>query len=139
MFSRFFAALTLVACLFMAQVSLNAAAAASSQPTPVQAETEKGPMTSRGDKTWQILSMPLRLMTGATGLAFGAIGGGIHGIVRTEEEFAQETFGAADQNPLMVPVGLVGTIAAVPVGIAKGVPSGAARGGTYGYHLWDKF
>ncbi|WP_373532227.1 hypothetical protein [Vampirovibrio sp.] len=98
-----------------------------------------GPMTRSGNKTWQIISFPLRLMTGAAGLAFGAIGGGMKGIVHTEEAFATQTFGEADKNPLMVPVGLIGTLAALPVGIATGVPVGAAEGSDLGFRLWDQF
>jgi hypothetical protein len=96
-------------------------------------------MTQSGNKAWQIISFPLRLMTGAAGLAFGAIGGGMKGIVTTEEAFATQTFGEAYQNPLLVPVGLIGTLAALPVGIATGAPSGAAEGSHVGYRLWDQF
>lgn len=133
MFSRNFAVFAVVAGLALAQIGMGANAA------PAAKTTEGGPMTSSGNKMWQVVSFPLRLMTGATGLAIGAIGGGVKGIVRTEEQFAQDTFGQADQNPLMVPVGLIGTLAALPVGIAKGAPQGAVQGGDFGYHLWDQF
>lgn len=72
-------------------------------------------------------------------MAIGAIQGGVKGIVRTEEEFAQSTFGEAEDNPLMIPVGLVGTIAALPYGLIQGAPEGAAQGVESGYHLWDRF
>lgn len=133
MFSRKFAVLAVVASLALAQVGMGASTAPSAKLAG------SGPMTQNGNKTWQIVSLPLRLATGATGLAFGAISGGMKGIVRTEEQFAMNTFGLADENPLMVPVGLIGTLAAVPVGIAQGVPVGAAEGGDFGYHLWDRF
>lgn len=96
-------------------------------------------MTRSGNQAWELASLPLRLVTGATGLAWGAIDGGLKGVVATEEQFAQNTFGQAEQNPLMVPVGLIGTIAAVPVGIATGAPQGAAQGSAAGYQLWDRF
>ena len=148
LFSRGFAALALVAGLAVAQVGVVALASSSrkivdqkaaSQSASVQTVMANGPMTTSGNQTWQIVSLPLRLITGATGMALGAIRGGVDGIVRTEEEFAQGTFGEAEQNPLMVPVGLIGTLAALPVGVAKGAPGGAAEGGIAGYRVWDRF
>lgn len=128
------AVLVMTAGLLMGQAGFGA-----TQAPAVSQANGQGPMTRSGNKAWQVLSFPLRLVTGGAGLALGAIGGGMRGVVNTEEQFAQDTFGAADQNPLMVPVGLLGTIAAVPVGLAKGAPGGAASGGDYGFHLWDKF
>lgn len=72
-------------------------------------------------------------------MALGAVGGGLKGIVETEQQFAEKTYGEADQNPLMVPVGLVGTVVAVPVGFVLGAPEGAVTGGKQGYQLWDSF
>lgn len=138
LFSRGFAALALVAGLAVAQVGAGAASSSSTE-TVAQKKEASGPMTASGNKTWQIVSMPLRLITGATGMAIGAIGGGVNGIVRTEESFAQNTFGKADENPLMVPVGLIGTLAALPVGVVHGAPPGAIRGGLMGYQVWDRF
>jgi hypothetical protein len=103
------------------------------------AASNNGPMTSSGNAVWQVVSFPLRLVTGGTGIAVGAVGGGVKGIVNYEEKFAQNTFGRADENPLLVPVGLVGTVVAVPVGIVAGSPDGAVKGAKYGYHVWDNF
>ncbi|MCE3235275.1 MAG: hypothetical protein K0Q50_1455 [Vampirovibrio sp.] len=97
------------------------------------------PASSAGNTVWQVLSFPLRIVTGAGGLAIGAVGGSVRGIVNTEEQFAQNTFGKAEENPMLVPVGLVGTVLAVPVGIVTGAPEGAVKGGKYGYHVWDNF
>lgn len=100
---------------------------------------DEGPMTSSDNPVWQVVSFPLRLVTGTTGLALGAVGGGLKGIVKTEQDFAAKTFGEADSNPLLVPVGLVGTVVAVPVGFVMGAPEGAVSGGKYGYGMWDHF
>lgn len=144
MFSRSFAALALVAGIAVAQIGMGAIAASSPKTTATSqskplATRQTGPMTRSGNQTWQIVSLPLRLVTGVTGLAIGAIQGSVDGIVRTEEQFAQDTFGQAEQNPLLVPVGLVGTLAALPVGLMKGAPEGAAQGIEAGYHVWDRF
>ncbi len=143
MFSRNFAALALVAGIAVVQIGMGAIAASSSKAAGIKPNTQTtlkaGPMTRSGNQTWQIVSLPLRLATGMTGLALGAIHGGVDGIVQTEEQFAQDTFGQAEENPLMVPVGLIGTIAALPVGLVKGAPEGAAQGIEVGYHLWDRF
>jgi hypothetical protein len=100
---------------------------------------DDGPMTSGGNAAWQVVSFPLRLVTGVTGGAVGAVGGGLKGIVKTEEKFANNTFGKADENPLLVPVGLVGTVVAVPVGFVTGAPDGAVKGARTGYGWWDNF
>lgn len=100
---------------------------------------DQGPMTSSGNPAWQVVSFPLRLVTGTAGAALGAVGGGLKGIVNTEENFASNTFGKADENPMLVPVGLVGTVVAIPVGFVTGAPQGAVNGGKYGYKMWDNF
>ncbi len=138
MFRRIFAVLLVTASIVAVLVS-GRGIAASAGKTPPAKTPHSGPMTRSGNQTWQMVSIPLRLVTGATGLAIGAIHGGLQGVVATEEQFAQGTFGEAEQNPLLVPVGLIGTIAAVPVGLATGAPQGAAQGGTAGYQLWDRF
>lgn len=98
-----------------------------------------GPLTSSNNPAWAVISFPFRLVTGTAGLGLGAVGGGLKGIVQTEQQFAEKTFGEADENPLMVPVGLVGTVVAVPVGFILGAPEGAVTGGKYGYQMWDSF
>lgn len=103
------------------------------------AASSNGPMTSSGNAVWQVVSFPLRLVTGGAGVAVGTVSGGIKGIATYEEKFAQNTFGKADENPLLVPVGLVGTVVAVPVGFVAGAPAEAAKGAKYGYHVWDNF
>lgn len=138
MFRRIFAVLLVSAGIVAVLVSGRGIAASAGKSSPIK-HTHNGPMTRSGNQTWQMVSLPLRLVTGATGLALGAIQGGLQGVVTTEEQFAQNIFGEADESPWLVPVGLIGTIAAVPVGLATGTPQGAAQGGSAGYHLWDQF
>lgn len=103
------------------------------------AEDDQGPWTSDYPVTWGIMSFPLRVVTGVTGLTIGALAGGVNGIVETEQKFAENTFGQAEENPFMVPVGLVGTAVAIPVGFLAGFPQGAVKGGQEGYTWWDRF
>ncbi len=105
----------------------------------IAAFADEGPMTSSGNAAWQVVSFPLRLVTGTTGGVLGAVGGGLKGIIDTEQKFAERTFGESDKNPLLVPVGLIGTVVAVPVGFVTGAPEGAVNGGKAGYSIWDHF
>lgn len=98
-----------------------------------------GPITRSGNTVWSVFSFPLRLITGATGFVVGAVDGGAKGIVKMEETFAENTFAKASESPLLVPIGLVGTIVALPVGLVSGAPDGAAKGAREGYRLWDHF
>lgn len=125
-----FAALALAAAL-LSQVGVGAFAD--------DAKGSNGPWTTSNNAAWQFTSFPLRVVSGASGILVGALTGGIKGIASTEEKFAQKTYGKAHENPLLVPVGLVGSVVAVPVGFVTGAPDGAVAGGKYGYHIWDTF
>lgn len=126
-----FAALALAAFL-LCQVGMSAFA---DEP----AKGSNGPWTTSNNVVWQVASFPLRVVTGAGGILLGALNSGVKGISTTEEKYGQNTFGKAHKNPLLVPVGLVGTVVAIPVGFVTGAPEGAAPGGKYGYHIWDSF
>jgi hypothetical protein len=97
------------------------------------------PSTASGNIAWKAVSFPLRLVTGITGGAVGMVGGGMKGIVTTEEKFAANTFGKADENPLLVVPGILGTVVAVPVGFVVGAPEGTAKGAKAGYQWWNNF
>lgn len=84
-----------------------------------------------------VLTLPFRLVTGVAGVGVGAVAGGLQGVVDTEQKFAENTFGQADENPMMLPVGIVGTAVAVPVGIITGAPKGAVEWGEKGFNMWD--
>ena len=68
----------------------------------------------------------------------GAVAGGLQGIVDTEQKFAEHTFGQADENPMMLPVGLVGAAVAVPIGFVTGAPKGMVEWGQKGYEMWGE-
>ncbi len=123
----------------LAAVALAATLVAQAGIGAFADEPSNGPMTSSNNPAWAVASFPFRLVTGTTGMALGAVHGGLKGIVETEQQFAENTFGEADKNPLLVPIGLVGTVVAVPVGFVMGAPEGAANGGKYGYQIWDNF
>lgn len=86
----------------------------------------------------ELLLFPFRLVTGVAGGGLGLVAGGLQGIVETEKTFAEHTFAEVDENPLMLPVGLVGAAVAVPVGFLVGAPKGAVDWGAKGYNLWDE-
>jgi hypothetical protein len=115
------------------------AAAMMLQVGAVSFAEDNGPWTTNHPFVWGVGSFPFRLLTGGVGAGFGAVAGGAKGIVETERKFAENTWGEADKNPLMVPVGLVGTVVAVPVGIIMGAPQGAVKMGTQGYNWWNRF
>jgi hypothetical protein len=97
------------------------------------------PSTGTGNVAWQVATFPFRLVTGVSTGALGLVGGGVKGIVTTEEKFAANTFGKVDENPLYVVPGVLGTVAAVPVGFLIGAPEGFAKGAKAGYTWWDSF
>ncbi len=120
------------------QVAVLALAATMMLQSGAAVFAEDGPMTSESPTAMHIITLPFRLVTGAAGLGIGAVVGGAKGIVDTEKQFADHTYAKADENPLLVPVGLVGSVVAVPVGFLKGAPQGAADMGRAGYSLWDR-
>ncbi len=86
----------------------------------------------------QLLEMPFRLTTGVVGGSLGLVTGSINGITDTQKKFAENTYDKAGENPAMLPVGLVGTALAIPVGILTGGPQGLADGMKAGYNYWSK-
>lgn len=97
------------------------------------------PSTRAGNTAWQVATFPFRLVTGASTGALGLVGGGVKGVVTTEEKFAANTFGKVDENPLFVVPGVLGTVVAVPVGFLIGAPEGFVKGAKAGYTWWDSF
>lgn len=100
--------------------------------------TAMGMAQAAGTEATDALTIPVRVVAGTAGAGLGAVSGSIKGVVDTEQKFAAATFGKSGKNPLLVPVGIVGTAVAVPVGIIMGAPQGAVDGGKDGYALWDK-
>ena len=107
--------------------------------TSMADEVEKGELTNNNPVAWGMVSFPFRVVTGAAGMGVGAVAGGLKGIVDTEKKFAENTFGQADENPLLVPVGLIGSVVAVPVGFLAGFPEQAVKTGQDGFQYWDRF
>lgn len=97
-----------------------------------------GPLTRSGNPIWTVVSFPLRVVTGVGGMLVGSVVQGGKNIVSTEQEFAQNTWGQAQSNPALYPVGAAGSVIAVPLGFVTGMPEGAATGGRYGYTVWDR-
>lgn len=100
---------------------------------------EDGELTSEHPVGWGIASFPLRLTTAGLGAGFGALSGGVEGIMETEDEFADHTFAKAGENPLLAPVGLVGAVVAIPVGAIKGGVPQAIESAKAGFNWWDRY
>ena len=95
---------------------------------PARAETD----------AMDVVLLPFRIVTGVGGMGLGAVAGGVQGIVYTEQKFAEHTFGQADENPMMLPLGLIGAAVAVPVGFVTGAPKGMVEWGQKGYEMWGE-
>jgi hypothetical protein len=126
-------AICTLALALLAQVGL---AAFADEPASMEPCTG-GPLTRSGNPIWTVASFPLRLTTGVGGMMVGAMVNGSKNIMTTEQEFAKNTFGQASESPMMYPVGVLGSVIAVPVGFVTGMPEGAAMGGRQGYQVWD--
>lgn len=100
---------------------------------------DKGPWTTDHPYAWGVGSFPFRMVTGVVGGGMGAVAGSAKGIVETEKKFSENTFAQANKNPLMIPVGLVGAVVAVPVGVITGAPSGAFTAAKTGFTWWDRY
>ena len=78
-----------------------------------------------------VVKLPFKIVGGVVGGLVGAITGGAQGVVdiwsSINEEHATNPF-------LVLPVGVVGLVYAVPVGLATGVPSGAIETGQVGFN-----
>ncbi|MBK8191220.1 MAG: hypothetical protein IPK79_12320 [Vampirovibrionales bacterium] len=104
--------------------------------TPLPAPGER---TRGGGTGWKLVSFPLRLATAAMGAGLGALQGGYEGVAAMETSVAEETFGRADRNPMLVPVGVAGALIALPVGAISGAPRGASHGLKEGWRWWDRY
>lgn len=85
----------------------------------------------------QTICLPFRVITGAAGAGLGIVAGGLQGILETEQSFASQTFGKANENVAMIPVGIIGSALAVPVGFLLGAPEGAMEWANRGFNLWN--
>ena len=119
-----------------AAIAMSSTAAFADEPA---GSTPDGPMTSANPVAMHVITLPLRLVTGVAGAGLGTVVGGAKGIVETEKTFAGNTYAKAEENPMMVPVGLVGSVVAVPVGFVMGAPRGFVNWGRAGYSMWDRF
>lgn len=126
-----------IAICALAAVLLAQAGLAAFADDPVMEPAPGGPLTRSGHPAWTVCSFPLRFATGVGGMMVGAVVNGSKNVVKTEQEFSQNTFAHANESPALYPVGALGSLIAVPVGFVTGIPEGAAMGGRYGYKLWD--
>lgn len=126
-------ALLVLAVLMLGQAGM----AVFAEEEPGSISSEGGPLTRSGHPAWKIASYPLRLATGTGGIVVGAIISGSKNIVKTEQEFAKNTYGQAAESPALYPVGVLGSLVAVPIGFVTGMPQGASTGAREGFKVWD--
>ncbi len=85
----------------------------------------------------EVVTFPLRFITGSLGLAVGTITGGVKGMATQPKKFSEATLDKGDEKPWLIPVGLVGLPISVPYGFLQGFPGGATTTASDWYHLWD--
>ncbi len=108
------------------------------QPFQQVAQPDFGERSQESSQSWlQMIALPFRVLSGAAGAGLGIVAGGLQGIVETEQAFATQTFGHASENLAMIPVGIIGSALAVPVGFVLGAPTGAVDWATRGFNLWN--
>jgi hypothetical protein len=78
-----------------------------------------------------MVKLPFKIVGGVVGGLVGAITGGAQGVVDVWSSINEEHA----TNPLLVlPVGVIGLVYAVPVGLATGAPSGAIETAQVGFN-----
>ncbi|HHZ70243.1 MAG TPA: hypothetical protein EYO51_00110 [Methylococcaceae bacterium] len=78
-----------------------------------------------------MVKLPFKIVGGVVGGLVGAITGGSQGVVDVWSSINEEHA----TNPLLVlPVGVIGLVYAVPVGLATGAPSGAIETAQVGFN-----
>ncbi|MEB3286340.1 MAG: hypothetical protein VKJ04_02435 [Vampirovibrionales bacterium] len=85
----------------------------------------------------ETVKFPCRIVTCAVSAVVGAVNGGINGVIEAERQVVKQTFAKADEDPLLIPAGIMGVAIAVPVGIAMGIPDDVMSYTQQGYHWWD--
>jgi len=123
-------------CSFSAFADMRLPLHAVQQQTAVI--TKAAPKVNQPNQLLQTICLPFRVITGAAGAGLGIVAGGLEGIVETEQSFASQTFGKASENVAMIPVGILGSALAVPVGFLLGAPEGAMEWANRGFNIWNR-
>ena len=78
-----------------------------------------------------VVKLPFKLVGGVVGGIVGALSGGVQGVMSTWSSVNKEH---ATHPLLVLPVGVVSLVYAVPVGLATGAPGGAIETGKAGFN-----
>lgn len=110
---------------------------------------EKGEFTTSNPEASRVLLFPIRMATGTVGAPVGALKGLVRGGVDAVEYAASATFGTFEEDdnaavtllkaPIIVPVGIVTTAAALPLGMTYGAVTGTFKGFAKGYMYPDSW
>lgn len=133
---------------------LAAPGAASAQPAMHgEVKTQRVYQDSVNENVKEVLLLPVRAVTGAVAAPIGAIGGTakrtgdsvewvnnhtFRKVVDKHERTTEKPGKVLGRGAVMVPVGVAGTAAALPLGVSFGAVEGAYKGFVEGFHWPDK-
>ena len=116
---------------------------------------EKGSFTEENPEASRVLLFPVRVVSAGVGATVGALMGAAEGIHNSLDVVSDVTFGriATDEYdngftnttvtlikaPILGSMGIVGTAAAIPCGVAYGLVTGTFKGMAKGYMWPDTF
>ncbi len=104
---------------------------------------DKGSFTEENPTASRVLLFPVRAVTAGVGAPLGALKGMGTSTVNAVDIVNEATFQAAKEEPgmapILVPAGLIGTVIALPVGVAHGAITGTLSGLAKGYMYPDTF
>ncbi len=104
---------------------------------------DKGSFTEDNPTASRVLLFPVRAVTAGVGAPLGALKGMGSSTVNAVDIVNEATFQRAKEepgmSPILVPAGLIGTVIALPLGVAHGAITGTLTGLAKGYMYPDTF
>lgn len=119
----------------------------------VQGAVKTQRVYTEDDDVKEVLLLPVRLVAGALTAPIGAIGGmakrtgdsvewvnknTFRKVVNKHDKMTDKPGKVLGRGPVLVPVGIVGTAAALPLGASYGAVEGSVKGFTKGFNWPDK-
>jgi hypothetical protein len=123
------------------------------QPMHVQGTVKTQRVYTEDDDVKEVLLLPVRLVAGTLTAPIGAIGGmakrtgdsvewvnknTFRKVVNKHDKMTDKPGKVLGRGPVLVPVGIVGTAAALPLGASYGAVEGSVKGFTKGFNWPDK-
>ncbi|MCE3235940.1 MAG: hypothetical protein K0Q50_2120 [Vampirovibrio sp.] len=119
---------------------------------PVQGSVKSQRVYSQPSETEEVLLLPVRLVSGLVQAPIGAIGGmakrtgdsvewvndhTFRKVVHKKQKMTERPGKVLGRGSVMVPVGVVGTAAALPLGVSYGAVEGGYKGFVKGFNWPD--